>query len=82
MTATAAWTTTTTVQGTTIVAPNTTVQDDTPNALLSRVVRRVQAKGLYVVGVYGGDWEGTHDGRRTCAGRRRSWWRRRPWATW
>lgn len=48
---------TTTINGTTINAPNTTIIDDTPNALLARVVQRIHAKGLHVVGIYGGDWE-------------------------
>ncbi len=50
---------TTTVNGTTIIAPNSTFTDDTPNALLCRVIARINAKGLHVVGVYGGEWQTT-----------------------
>ena len=57
--------TSTTIQGATISAPNATIVDDTPNALLSRVVAKVLAKGLHVVGVYGGDWEATREAGRT-----------------
>lgn len=49
----------TTVEGTTIHAPNTSIVDDTPNLLLSRSVARLLAKGLHVVGIYGGEDEGS-----------------------
>jgi hypothetical protein len=41
-----------------LVAPNTEIVDDTPNALLSRVVARIQAKGAGVQGIYTDGWTG------------------------
>lgn len=55
----------TTVEGLTIHAPNTSYTDDTPSAVLSRVVRRIAEKGLHVVGLYGGGWERTREGEPT-----------------
>jgi hypothetical protein len=52
----------TTIDGTTINAPNTTIHDTTPDAILSRVCTRIQERGLFVVGIYGGDWGNGRDG--------------------
>lgn len=43
---------TTTVDGTTIRTPNTSIVDDTPNAILSRSVARVLSTGFHVRGIH------------------------------
>lgn len=42
-----------------IVAPNTTIEDDSIGQIASRVVARIRAKGLGIQGVYVDDWSNT-----------------------
>lgn len=60
----------TTVSGLHIVTPNTEITDDTPNATLSRVVSRIQAKGIVVLGIYSDGWQTSSNERYSAT---RTW---------